>query len=68
MQLHRALSPDSPHRFVNVAQWRSVAEFRAAHATAEFRRLVGDPAWREFPSSPALYEVAVAYAPEPAPV
>jgi heme-degrading monooxygenase HmoA len=59
LRLHRALSPDAPHRFVNVARWASLQEFQAAHATDEFRRLVAQEGWREFPSSPALHEVVV---------
>ncbi len=57
LRLHRALSPDAPHRFVNVATWASAEEFATAHATQEFRDVVGQPAWAEFPSRPALYEV-----------
>jgi heme-degrading monooxygenase HmoA len=59
LRLHRALTPDAPHRFVNVARWASLQEFQAAHATDEFRRLVSQEGWREFPSSPALHEVVV---------
>jgi heme-degrading monooxygenase HmoA len=58
LRLHRAVAPDARYRYVNVAVWASTREFAAAHATEEFRRLVADPAWKEFPSSPALYEVA----------
>jgi heme-degrading monooxygenase HmoA len=57
LRLHRALSPDAHHRFVNIADWASHADFAAAHATEEFKRVVGQPHWREFPSSPSLYEV-----------
>ncbi len=60
LRLHRAVSPDAHYRFVNVAVWESAAHFGAAHATDEFRRLVAQPEYREFPSSPALYQVAVA--------
>jgi heme-degrading monooxygenase HmoA len=60
LRLHRAVSPDAHYRFVNVAVWESAAQFSAAHETEEFRRLVRDPRYREFPSSPALYQVAVA--------
>jgi heme-degrading monooxygenase HmoA len=60
LRLHRAVSPDAAYRFVNVAVWATAKEFGAAHATDEFRSVVGQPAWREFPSSPALYEVAAA--------
>jgi heme-degrading monooxygenase HmoA len=57
LRLHRAVSPDADHRFVNVACWASLAEFRAAHATEEFTALVSQPSWRAFPSEPVLYEV-----------
>jgi len=60
LRLHRAVTPGTPYRYVNVARWRSDAEYRAAHATEEFRRLVGQEGWREFPSSPVLYEVVFA--------
>jgi heme-degrading monooxygenase HmoA len=57
LRLHRAVSADAEHRWVNVATWRSEADFRAAHSTEEFRRVVGQPAWAEFPSSPMLFQV-----------
>src|SRR3954449_2281673 len=59
LRLHRALSPDARYRFVNVARWSSLDDFQAAHATEKFRRVVSQPGWAEFPSSPALYEVVV---------
>jgi heme-degrading monooxygenase HmoA len=65
LQLHRAVSADAPHRFVNVAVWESFDRYRAPHQTDEFRRLVTQEAWREFPSSPALYEVALEHRLEP---
>ena len=43
--------------WVNVANWESEAHFRAAHGTDEFRRVVTQPGWEEFPSSPMLYQV-----------
>ena len=55
-KLHRALTPDAPFRFVNVAQWASAAHFQAAHDEG-FRALVNQPAWAAFRSQPALYEV-----------
>lgn len=55
-KLHRALAPDAPFRFVNVAQWASEQEFQAAHDTG-FRELVSQPAWSAFPPHPVLYEV-----------
>jgi heme-degrading monooxygenase HmoA len=57
LRLHRALSPDATHRYVNVATWSSAAAFRAAHETNEFFEVVGQPAWAEFPSNPTLYEI-----------
>jgi len=64
LRLHRAVSPDAQYRFLNVVQWTSLADFRAAHATEEFRSAVRQAAWAEFPSSPALYEVVVELGPE----
>jgi len=60
LRLHRAVTPDTPYRYVNVARWASDAEYRAPHQTDEFRRLVSQEAWREFPSSPVLYQVVLA--------
>jgi heme-degrading monooxygenase HmoA len=57
LRLHRATSADAPYRWVNVATWESEAHFRAAHGTDEFRRVVTQPGWEEFPSSPMLYQV-----------
>jgi heme-degrading monooxygenase HmoA len=59
LRLHRAVSPDAEHRFVNVANWATLQDFRAAHDTDEFRAVVGQEGWSEFPSSPSLYEVIV---------
>ncbi len=55
-QLHRALSADARYRFANIAQWDSQPAWRAAHDEG-FRALISSPAWEEFPSLPALYEV-----------
>ena len=54
--LHRALAADATFRFINVARWASRDDFDAAHDEG-FRALVTKPAWRAFPSHPALYEV-----------
>jgi len=51
---------DARYRFVNVAQWASAAQYRAPHLSEEFRNLVSREAWREFPSTPVLYEVVTA--------
>jgi heme-degrading monooxygenase HmoA len=66
LRFHRALSPDTGHRFVNIATWASVEEFQAAHQTPEFFRLVGRPEWSEFSNDPALYDVIAEYAVEAA--
>src|SRR5919202_4232442 len=50
--LHRSLEPDVEFRFVNVARWRSPAEFQAAVADPGFPGR-GMP-WRAHPS---LYQV-----------
>ena len=55
-RMHRAATPDAPFRFVNVVQWASSEDFRAAHDEG-FRALVGKPAWASFPSRPGLYHV-----------
>ena len=62
--LHRAVTPDAAYRYVNVAQWRSADDFRAAHGPG-FRALVSQPGWDRFPSRPALYEVINAARTEP---
>ena len=65
LRLHRALSPETHYRYINVATWESAERFLAAHDTDEFRAVVGQPAWSEFPSSPALYEVVTEFASAP---
>ena len=55
-KLHRAITPDAPFRFVNVARWSSMAHFQAAH-DAGFRELVDKPEGSAFPPHPILYEV-----------
>ena len=60
LRLHRAVTPGEPYRYVNIARWASDADYRAPHGTEEFRRLVSQEAWHEFPSVPALYEVVLA--------
>jgi heme-degrading monooxygenase HmoA len=60
LRLHRAVTPDARYRFVNVAQWASAAQYRAPHLSDEFRHLITQQAWREFPSTPTLYEIVAA--------
>jgi heme-degrading monooxygenase HmoA len=55
-RLHRALADDAPYRYANLATWESGEAWRAAHDEG-FRKLLAQPQWREFPSTPALYEV-----------
>ena len=55
--LHRAITPDAPFRFVNVARWSSMAHFQAAHDDPGFRELVNQPAASAFQPHPMLYEV-----------
>jgi heme oxygenase (mycobilin-producing) len=60
LRLHRAVTPGTGYRYVNVARWATDAAYRAPHTTEEFRRLVTQDAWQEFPSSPVLYRVELA--------
>jgi len=55
-KLHRSVAPDAVYRFVNVVQWASVQDFQAAHDDG-FLALINQPAWADFRSTPALYEV-----------
>lgn len=57
LRLHRAVSADAEYRWVNVANWESEAQFRAAHGGEEFRTAVTQPGWEHFPNAPMLYEV-----------
>jgi heme-degrading monooxygenase HmoA len=57
LRLHRAVSDDAAYRWVNVATWEREADFRAAHASDEFRGVVTAEGWAEFPSTPVLFEV-----------
>lgn len=65
LHFHRALSPSAEYRYVNVARWATLADFQAAHDTEEFRRVVGQDAWRAYPSNPNLYEVVASSDAEP---
>jgi heme oxygenase (mycobilin-producing) len=60
LRLHRAVTPGTDYRYVNIARWATDAHYRAPHLTDEFRQLVSQDGWREFPSSPVLYEVVLA--------
>jgi len=60
LRLHRAVTPDARYRWVNVAQWETEADYRAAHTTDEFRAVVTADGWSEFPSTPTLYQVVTA--------
>jgi heme-degrading monooxygenase HmoA len=56
-KLHRALAPEVSFRFINVVQWASAEQCRAAH-DAGFRELISKPEWAVFRSTPGLYEIA----------
>jgi heme-degrading monooxygenase HmoA len=58
--LHRSVDPAAPYRFVNLARWESAEAWRAAH-DAGFRAMVTAPEWREFTSTPCLYEDAAVH-------
>ncbi len=52
-RLHKAISPDAPFGFINVAEWESPEAFQAATRTEEFRQMAqGGP-----PNHPALFRV-----------
>jgi hypothetical protein len=53
------VSPNAQYRFVNVVQWRSEADYQAAHRAPHFLEQVQAPQWQEFPNKPALYAVVV---------
>jgi heme-degrading monooxygenase HmoA len=53
--LHRSLAPNADFRYINVARWRTPADFQSAIQSDGFRKL-----WNEsgqFPNHPALYQV-----------
>jgi heme-degrading monooxygenase HmoA len=53
-QLHRSLTPNTRFRFINVAEWATVAHFQAALHHSEFMKLRDAT---PFPHFPAVYEV-----------
>ena len=55
-RLHRAIAPGDRFAFVNVAEWRTPADFETAIAGAEFQRLTAGSA-EQFPHHPGLYEI-----------
>jgi heme-degrading monooxygenase HmoA len=55
-KLHRAIAPDAPFQFVNVAQWALMAHFQGAHDKG-FRELVEQPAWSAILPHRVLCEV-----------
>ena len=55
-KLHRSIEPDAPFRFVNVAEWASMAQFEGAH-DAGFCKLVEDAAWSAFVPHRVFFEV-----------
>jgi heme-degrading monooxygenase HmoA len=65
-QLHRAIADTDAGRYVNVATWESAEALQAAHQSERFRALTSQPAFRDFPNSPATYEVVADSGSEPA--
>lgn len=55
-RLHRADEAEHPYRYVNVATWADRAAFTDAHGE-EFRSMLSRPQWREFRSTPGLFEI-----------
>jgi heme-degrading monooxygenase HmoA len=55
-RLHRALADDARYRYANVVTWESAEAWRSGHDDG-FRELLAQAGWREFPNTPALYEV-----------
>lgn len=49
------MTPDPVFQFVNVAQWRTAADFKAATQSTEFRESAAGLA--TYRSHPALYQV-----------
>jgi hypothetical protein len=60
-RLHRLLTDDTAHRFVNCATWETIDLWRTAHernSAEEFRRVIERPEWVTFPATAlGLYEV-----------
>ena len=54
-RLHRSLSPDARFRFVNVAEWKTAADFQAALNHPVFVALREATPFAHYPS---VYEVA----------
>ena len=51
--LHQSIAPQADFRFINVGQWASAAEFRAAVESRGFQQTGRLP----YPAHPALYRV-----------
>ena len=62
-RLHRALAPNAEFAFINVAEWRSPADFEAATTSANFRRLAAGLAG--FRAHPGLYQLTYEHATAP---
>ncbi len=55
-KMHRSLAPDARYRFINVVQWASLEDFKAAH-DSNFLAMVNRPEWADFRSTPVVCEV-----------
>lgn len=53
-QLHRNIGPHAEYAFVNIAEWDSAEQFRAATQSKRFRQLA--TALSDFQAHPGLYE------------
>jgi heme-degrading monooxygenase HmoA len=55
-RLHRAVAPGAMSAFVNVAEWASAEQCKAAVTSAEFQAVAKNLA--DYPSQPGFYSVA----------
>ena len=57
-KLHRSLNPNAPFAFVNIARWESLAAFKAAVSSPEFKEIHKN---FHYEGKASLYEVAKEY-------
>jgi len=55
-RLHRAISPDTRFKLINVAEWESAQHFMAVVESDEFKEAIAG-GMEEVPHFPGLYEV-----------
>ncbi len=61
-KLHRSLNPNAPFAFVNIARWKSLAAFKAAVTSPEFKKIHKD---FHYEGKASVYEVVKEYDPSP---